>query len=62
MLTPSADEAYGERSLEPSGRLDCAQLGDVTDQMTISAQVPGIGKSFGWWALDVLRQLGMASE
>lgn len=55
-----ADEAFGERPLDGSGFLKYSNVEDVTGQTVTAKHVPGTGKSFGWLALDALRQLGMA--
>jgi hypothetical protein len=52
-----ADEPFGSRPLEGSGRLEHFELEDVSEQISTSAHVPGTGRSFGWLALDALRQL-----
>jgi hypothetical protein len=54
-----ADEAFGSRLLEGSGRLENFELEDVSDQTSTSPHLPGTGKSFGWLALDAMRQMGM---
>jgi hypothetical protein len=55
-----ADEAFGSRLLEGSGRLEQFELEDVSEQIATSPHLPGTGRSFGWLALDALRLLGMS--
>ena len=57
-----ADEAFGERPLEGSGLLQYSNVEDVTAQTATAKHVPGTGKSFGWLALEALRQLGMTKS
>lgn len=51
-----ADEAFGDRLLEGSGILQDSSLEDVTEQTDTAERVPGTGASFGWLALDVLKE------
>lgn len=51
-----ADEAFGKRPLEGSGILQDSNVTDVTEQTATAKHVPGTGASFGWLALDVLRE------
>lgn len=53
-----ADEAFASQLLEGSGRLEHFELEDVSDQIPTSAHLPGTGKSFGWLALEAMRQMG----
>ncbi len=55
-----ADEAFGSRPLEGSGRLEHVELEDVSEQVSTSEYLPGTGKSFGWLALDTLRQIDIS--
>lgn len=55
-----AEEAFGSRLLEGSGRLAYFELDDVSEDVSTSAHLPGTGRSFGWLALDALRQLGLS--
>lgn len=57
-----ADEAFGEQLLDGSGLLEYSEVEDVTGQTATSKHVPGIGTSFGWLAMDALRQLGIAQK
>ena len=57
-----ADEVFGERPLEGSGLLQYSNVEDVTAQTATAKHVRGIGKSFGWLALEALRQLGMTKS
>jgi hypothetical protein len=57
-----ADEAFGSRLLEGSGRLEHFELKDVSERISTSEHEPGAGRSFGWLALDALRQLGISRE
>ncbi len=57
-----ADEAFGARPLEGSGILQHSSVEDVTAQTTTAKHVPGIGVSYGWLAMDALRQLGVAQR
>lgn len=50
-----ADEAYGARPLDGSGRLEDASIEDVTTSTPVSQHVPGAGMSDGYLALEVLR-------
>jgi hypothetical protein len=56
----TAEEAYGARALEKSGRLQDAWVEDVTEHTSIDEHVPGVGRSFGWLALEALRKSGKA--
>lgn len=55
-----ADEAFGSRLLEGSGRLEHVELEDVSEQISTSEHLPGVGKSFGRLALDTLRLMSMS--
>lgn len=57
-----ADEAFGERPLDGSGLLEYSNVEDVTGQTAIAKHVPGTGTSFGWLAMDALRQLGIVQR
>lgn len=50
-----AEEAYGARPLDASGRLEHTSIEDVTTSTPVSQHVPGVGKSNGYLALEVLR-------
>ena len=52
-----ADEKFGERLLDGSGLLERSELEDVTEKVPTTAHAPGTGKSFGWLALDAMREL-----
>lgn len=57
-----AEEAFGPRLLEGSGQLEHFELEDVSEDVSTSAHLPGTGRSFGWLALDALRQLGVSKS
>jgi hypothetical protein len=54
-----AEETFGDRPLDGSGLLQYANVEDVTGQTDTAKHVPGVGSSFGWLAVDALRQLGI---
>lgn len=49
-----ADEAYGVRLLDSSGRLESSSMEDITECTSVAEFVPGIGRSFGFLALEAL--------
>lgn len=49
-----ADEAYGARPLDSSGRLESSSIEDITVSTSVAEFVPGIGRSFGFLALEAL--------
>ena len=53
-----ADEAFGVRELDSSGCLETSQVEDVTEQTSTEQFVRGTGRSFGFLALEALRELG----
>jgi len=52
-----AEEKYGARPLDQSGLLDYSKLEDVTQQVSTAEHVPGVGKPFGWLAINAMRQV-----
>ncbi len=52
-----ADEVYGARPLDGSGRLEYSTIEDVTTSTSVSQHVPGVGMSDGYLALEALRRV-----
>jgi hypothetical protein len=52
-----ADETYGASPLDGSGRLEASNIEDITESTSVAEFVPGIGRSFGFLALEVLSLL-----
>lgn len=57
-----ADEAYGTRPLDGSGRLEYSTIEDITESTSVSEHVPGVGRSSEWLALETLKLVRKASE
>lgn len=49
-----ADEAYGARPHVGSGCLESSSIEDVTECTSVAEFVPGMGRSFGFLALEAL--------
>lgn len=52
-----AEEAFGDRPLDGSGRLAYSSIEDVTQSTSLAEFVPGEGRSFGYLAIEALRSL-----
>ena len=57
-----ADEAYGARPIDGSGRLEDASIEDVTTSTSVSQHLPGVGMSDGYLALEALMRVRARSE
>lgn len=57
-----ADEAYGARPLDGSGRLEYSTIEDITASTSVSEHVPGVGRSPGYLALETWRLVREARE
>jgi hypothetical protein len=57
-----ADEAYGTRPLDGSGRLEYSTIEDITESTPITGHAPGVGRSSGYLALEALRLVRAANE
>lgn len=57
-----ADEADGARPLETSGRLESSSMEDITECTSAAEFVPGIGRSFGFLALEALNLMRKTRE
>ncbi|MFD0725578.1 hypothetical protein ACFQ0E_08200 [Lysobacter brunescens] len=58
----AADETYGARPLDGSGRIEFTRIEDVTTSTSVSQHVPGVGMSDGYLAFEALKLVREASE